>query len=64
MDIGTETTTLVTIDDIDSNRLLRGASQFAINPDAERFNNFDAHYWGPTFGADEDEVFITGFSGE
>lgn len=64
VDIGTETTTIVTIDEIDSNRLLRGANQFDIASDEDRFQTFDAQYWGITFAPDEDEVYVTGFYGE
>ena len=64
VDIGAETTTLLTIDEIDSTRLLRGGNQFEINSEEDRFKNLNAQYWGITFGADEDEVYVTGFYGE
>ncbi|MFT4595932.1 MAG: hypothetical protein ACI9TF_000169 [Paracrocinitomix sp.] len=63
-DIGAETTTIVTIDEIDSNQLLRGANQFTIASNEARFNNQNPQYWGVTFAADEDEVYITGFFGD
>lgn len=62
-DIGGETTTIVTIDEIDSSRLLRGTAQFVIDSDEDRFDNLDPQYWGITF-ADENEFYITGFYGE
>lgn len=64
VDIGAETATIVTIDEIDSNRLLRGATQFTIDSDEARFNNLNPQYWGMTFAADEDEIYITGFFGD
>ena len=64
VDIGAETTTIVTIDEIDSNRLLRGANQFTIDSDEARFNNQNPQYWGITFAADEDEIYVTGFFGD
>ncbi len=63
IDIGTESTTIVTIDEIDSNRLLRGAGQFTIDSDEARFDNQNPQYWGITFASDEDEIYVTGFFG-
>lgn len=61
VDIGSETTTLVTIDEIDSNRLLRGASQFEVLSSESRYDSFSVQYWGITFAEDEDEIYVTGF---
>jgi hypothetical protein len=44
VDIGTETTTFVAIDEIGSNGWLRGANEFTIDSDEERFKNLDPHY--------------------
>ena len=63
-DIAAETTTLVTIDEIDSTRLVRGANQFTIDSGEARFNNLNPQYWGITFAADEDEIYLTGFFGD
>ena len=63
VDIGTETTTIVTIDEIESTRLLRGLAQFPINSDEARYRNLDPQYWGMTF-VDEDEFYITGYYGQ
>ncbi len=62
-DIGAETTTIVTIDQIESTRRIRGTGQLTINSDEDRFKNLDPQYWGITF-ADENEFYITGFYGE
>ncbi len=63
VDIGSETTTLVTIDEIDSTALLRGARQFEILSDESRFDNQDPQFWGIAF-ADENDIYMTGFFGE
>jgi len=61
-DVGSgETTTIVTIDEIEGTSLLRGASQFEVLSDDSRYRNFAAQYWGITFAADEDEIYVTGF---
>lgn len=62
-DIGGEASTLVTIDEIESTALLRGARQFDVISDEPRFNNLDPQFWGISF-VDENEVYITGFYGE
>lgn len=63
-DVGSgETTTLVTIDDIDGPLRIRGAHQLAIDSNNDRYAIFDAQYWGMTF-VDEDEFYITGFYGD
>jgi len=60
-DIGIgETTTVVTIDEVDSNVLLRGAGQFEVNAEQSRYQTFDANYWGLTF-VDQENFYITGF---
>jgi hypothetical protein len=63
-DIAAETTTLVTIDEIESTRSVRGANQFTIDSGEARFNNLNPQYWGITFAADEDEIYLTGFFGD
>jgi hypothetical protein len=62
-DVGAETTTLVTIDKIDSNDRLRGANGLAVDASEERYQRFDATYWGLSF-VDENEFYITGFYGD
>ena len=62
VDIGTETTTLVTIDEIESTSLLRGARAFDVISDEPRFDNLDPQYWGISF-VDENEFYITGYFG-
>lgn len=62
-DIGGEATTIVTIDEIDSSRLLRGITGFEIDSDESRFDNLNPQYWGITF-VDENEFYITGYFGE
>ena len=62
-DIGSDTTTIVTIDEIDSTRLVRGGNQLEVNADEDKYQVLDAQYWGMSF-ADEDEFYITGFYGD
>jgi hypothetical protein len=62
-DISTDTTTAVTIDDIDGNILRRDANQFEVLADDEKYDTFGSQYWGMTF-VDEDEFYVTGFYGD
>lgn len=62
-DISGETTTIVTIDEIETRARLRGANQLEVLSDVEKYSNLNSKYWGLTF-ADNDEFYITGFFGE
>lgn len=63
-DISTETTTLVTIDEIDAGRPLQSPFQFdVVGSTEERFENFDVQFWGISW-ANNDDFYLTGFYGE
>jgi len=62
-DISGETSTIVTIDKIESREQLRGANQFEVLSNVQKYNDPTSEYWGLTF-ADNDEIYITGFFGE
>ncbi len=62
-DVGAEATTIVTIDEIESTRLVRGGNQLEVIADEVKYQDLDAQYWGMSF-ADEDEFYITGFYGD
>jgi len=62
VDIGEETTTFVTIDEIASKSRLRSTAQMDITSTDERYDNFAAQYWGITF-VDDDEFYVTGYFG-
>lgn len=62
-DISGETSTIVTIDEIEGRARLRGANQLTVEADDDKYLNLDSQYWGLTF-ADNDEFYITGFFGE
>jgi len=60
-DISTDTTTLVTIDEIDTGSPLTSPSRFvAVGSDDERYENFDVQFWGITW-VNDDDFYVTAF---
>lgn len=63
-DIGVSSSTLLTFDEIDSQKLLDSGSQFQVKSDEPRFRGELAQYWGATFAPNENDIYVTGFYGE